>query len=233
MNNKNAYKRDAEYDMYSMDLSKVYYSKIVNEVLVGCSEGRVLDIGCYDGSLGAIFVENGYTVYGVEAHQEAAKEARQKGIEVVNDDIEEGLPWEDNSFDCVVAAEIIEHLYDTDKFLKEIKRVLKDNGLLVLSVPNTACFTNRIKIWFNQYPRYCEYRAGTAGGHIRVYTSEAIRTQVIEHGFDIVRMRGANFPMPMANKYVPDFIKKAAVRLGDCFPALSGQIIISMWNRKR
>ena len=232
MNVQNAYKREARYDGYHMDLSKVYYSKIITEVLSGCPKGVLLDVGCYDGSLGEVFVKKGYSVYGVEAHDEASEKARGKGIDVIKDDIEKGLPWQDNFFDCVVAAEIIEHIYDTDKLLDDMKRVLSKNGLLVVSIPNTACFTNRIKLLFNRYPRYCEYQAGTAGGHIRVYTLEAIRSQLVEHGFNIVNIRGANFPLPMENPHIPDIIKKTAVFFGDYMPGLSGQIIVSARNEK-
>jgi len=232
MMSENAYKRTAKYDDYSMDISKVYYHKIIRDVLGYCNGGPLLDIGCYDGSLGEVFLKKGYEVYGIEAHHEASKKALEKGIKVIKKDIEEGLSWDDDTFNCVIAAEIIEHLYDTDRFIMEIKRVLKNNGVFVMSFPNTACLTNRLRLLLNLYPRYCEYQAGNSGGHIRVYTFGTAVSQIKEHGFDILRVSGANFPLPMHSRLIPNFIKKSAVFLGDYFPALAGQIIISARNKK-
>jgi methionine biosynthesis protein MetW len=232
MKTENRYSRIAEYDEYSIDLSKVYYHKITEQVMKYCHEGSLLDIGCYDGSLGELFLKKGYSVYGIEAHDEAFAKASQKGINMVKQNIEEGLPWERDLFDCVIAAEIIEHVYDTDRFLEEIKRVLKKDHILVLSIPNVACLTNRLKLLWGSYPRYCEYQAGASGGHVRVYTLNAIRDQLVHHGFEILGARGANFPLPMHVNAIPSFIKKIAVRLGDHTPGIAGQFIITARNRK-
>jgi 2-polyprenyl-3-methyl-5-hydroxy-6-metoxy-1,4-benzoquinol methylase len=232
MTSEHAYKRPAEYDDYMMDLSKAYYRKITRDVLQYCNGNSILDIGCYDGSLGEVVLKKGYKVYGVEAHHEASRRALEKGIEVVKRDIEEGLPWPDNTFDCVIAAEIIEHLYDTTRFIKEIGRVLKPGGVFVMSVPNIACLTNRLRLLLDLYPRYCDYRAENAAGHIRVYTMGSAVSQIKENSFDILRVAGANFPLPMHSRFIPIFVKKLAIFLGDYFPSLAGQIIISARNKK-
>ena len=61
---KDAYCREAKYDEYTMDLSKVYYHKIIKEVTRECPKGSILDVGCYDGSLGEVFLNKGYRVSG-------------------------------------------------------------------------------------------------------------------------------------------------------------------------
>jgi len=222
------YARKASYEDYRIDLDKAYYQRILSEVrrhAPGQGVRRVLDIGCFDGTLVSQLVPD-WDAYGVEGHKDAARRANEKGVRTENRDIDKELPFESVFFDCVIAAEIIEHVYDTDRFLSEIRRVLKPGGLLVLSTPNIACLTNRVKLLFGKYPRYAEYRAGGAG-HIRVYTSFAIRDQIRENGFTVLKFAGCNLPLPMHAAWVPDWMKRFAVAGGDYFPGLAGQVVIT------
>jgi len=63
------------------------------------------------------------------------------------------LPFENNYFDFVFAGEIIEHLFDSRFFLKEVHRVLKINGYLILSTPNLARIDDRLKFLLGKTPR--------------------------------------------------------------------------------
>jgi len=63
------------------------------------------------------------------------------------------LPFENNYFDFFFAGEIIEHLFDSRFFLKEIHRVLKINGYLILSTPNLARIDDRLKFLLGKTPR--------------------------------------------------------------------------------
>lgn len=228
MENVSVYKREASYTEYSIDLNKVYYQRIIREIrqaVPAASGKKILDVGCFDGGLASQFIPD-YQVFGLEGDIQARETARGRGVHAVLHDLEKPFPFADNEFDGLIAAEIIEHVYDTDFFLREIRRVLKKDGTLVMSIPNIACLSNRIKMLFGGYPRYAEYKAGGAG-HIRVYTANAIRSQLIENGFKIHRFVGCNLPMPMHHKAVPVWLKKLAVKGGDFFPGIAGQVIIT------
>lgn len=69
--------------------------------------------------------------------------------------INKGIPLKDNSIDIVLAGEIIEHLFSPFKFIREIHRILKKGGVLILSTPNTCSFINRIKMLLGDLPAYC------------------------------------------------------------------------------
>ena len=70
-------------------------------------------------------------------------------------DINKGLPLKKGSIDIIIAGELIEHLYNPFKFIREAHRILKKGGFLVLSTPNVCSLTNRFKMLFGNLPSYC------------------------------------------------------------------------------
>jgi 2-polyprenyl-3-methyl-5-hydroxy-6-metoxy-1,4-benzoquinol methylase len=153
--------------------------------LVGKNK-RVLDIGCYDGHIAERLLNNGNQVYGVDSSPQAVKLACTKGIKAVSADIEEDVfPFAERFFDCIVAAEIIEHLFDTDAFLEKIKRLLVDRGELIITTPNLATFGRRLMLLLGKNPLIEVSSQGDAGGHIRYFVKESLFGLLKEHGFSI------------------------------------------------
>jgi len=70
------------------------------------------------------------------------------GRPTIKCDLNKGIKLKNNSVDIIIAGEIIEHLRNPEFILNECKRVLKKNGILVLSVPNCCSFKLRIKLLF-------------------------------------------------------------------------------------
>lgn len=101
---------------------------------------EVLDIACGTGYGSHILSKAGAKrVIGMDIDKKALRMARQKyleeNLEFKHGDAEK-IGLEDDSADIITSFETIEHLDDPKQFLREIKRVLKDNGLLILSTPN-------------------------------------------------------------------------------------------------
>lgn len=108
---------------YYVDVSdRVRIEKILN--LVGRNK-KVLNVGCYDGSIGEKLLKRGNEVYGLDASEEMINLAKRKGVKSVVGNLEKSLPFESDTFDTVVAGEVLEHILDTGLFIDEIKRVLK------------------------------------------------------------------------------------------------------------
>ena len=103
----------------------------------------VLDIASGSGYGTKMLAESAKFVYGVDVNEEAVKYARQeyggKNIEYILGDGEK-IPLEDSSVDVVTTFETIEHIKDYRKFIKEVKRVLKPDGLALVSTPNDLEF---------------------------------------------------------------------------------------------
>jgi SAM-dependent methyltransferase len=112
--------------------------------LVGGPGRRVLDLGCRYGALTRAYAE-GNEVVGVDVDRDALAEAAKLGIETRWADVEQPLPFEDESFDVVVAGELLEHVRDPERLVAEARRLLRPGGRLVGSVPNAFRLLNRLR----------------------------------------------------------------------------------------
>lgn len=118
---------------------------------VGGPGRKVLDLGCRDGALTRAYAE-GNELVGVDADREALEEAGKLGIETHWADLDAPLPFPDESFDVVVAGELLEHLRDPARLVDEAKRVLRPGGTLVASVPNAYRVKNRLRFLLGRRP---------------------------------------------------------------------------------
>ena len=133
---------------------KNYIDRLINSVKSIGSKSFV-DIGCFDGaltkkistSIGADIVN------GIEIEKNAIKKATEKGINIIKQDISL-KKWDinSNSFDFVFSNQVIEHLYSVDNFILEIKRVLVNDGYLLLSTENLAAWHNIFSLLLGYQP---------------------------------------------------------------------------------
>jgi methionine biosynthesis protein MetW len=112
------------------------------QALVPLSARRILDLGCSAGALGAAVKERqGALVVGVEVNAEYAAAARKRLDRVVVSDIEmflrESRP-EESPFDCLIAADVLEHLVNPWEVLDRAVGLLQPGATVVISLPNIA-----------------------------------------------------------------------------------------------
>ena len=118
---------------------------------VGGPGRRVLDLGCRYGALTRAYAE-GNDVVGVDVDRDALAEAAKLGIETRWADVDEPLPFADESFDVVVAGELLEHVRDPQRLVAEARRVLRADGSFVGSVPNAFRLKNRLRFLLGRKP---------------------------------------------------------------------------------
>jgi SAM-dependent methyltransferase len=111
----------------------------------------VLDLGCRDGALTRSYVA-GNTVVGVDIDGDALARAADLGIETLRTNLDEGLPLPAETFDVVVAGELLEHLRFPERTIAEANRLLKPGGTLVGSVPNSYRLKNRLRFLLGKPP---------------------------------------------------------------------------------
>lgn len=130
---------------------------------------RVLDIGCGTGWIGEQLTREGKKVIGVDIDPGALRDARQRESETIRVDIEaSGLPFDDQTFDGVIAKDILEHLVRPGPAVEEISRVLRPGGVAVVSVPMA-----KPKVVYDDYT------------HIRGFTESAVVTLFRDYGFTV------------------------------------------------
>ena len=135
-----------DYDRFARDyeaenatsLLNAYYERPAVLDLVGDVRGRrILDAGCGSGPLAAELVARGADVTGFDGSPAMIDLARRRlggTVPLTVHDLAEPLPYEDESFDVVVASLVLHYLEDWDAPLAEIRRVLRPGGRLVASV---------------------------------------------------------------------------------------------------
>ena len=111
--------------------------------LLGRGPGRALDVGCGNGDFLLSLKRRGWEVHGVEYSAEAAELARAKGIAVHRGELTSAA-FPANFFDLVTLWHVAEHLPEPLTELAEVRRILRDDGLIVLEVPNSDCLTRKL-----------------------------------------------------------------------------------------
>jgi 2-polyprenyl-3-methyl-5-hydroxy-6-metoxy-1,4-benzoquinol methylase len=95
-------------------------------------KGNLLDIGAGTGDFLAVAQQNGWKITGIEPNEKAKNIAINKGISFV----ENSELLEKESFDTITMWHVLEHIPDLELQIKELKRLLKPNGTILIAVPN-------------------------------------------------------------------------------------------------
>lgn len=109
----------------------------------------ILDVGCGMGKLGVLLKQQDPSrrVSGIELYADAAAEARRVLDNVTVGDIETtGFPFTAASFDCIIFADVLEHLRDPDAILRQARTILRPGGCIVCSIPNMRHYTAILRL---------------------------------------------------------------------------------------
>lgn len=108
---------------------------------------RVLDIGCSSGNFGAeLKRKKNCTVFGIDIFEDDLKLAKKQLNKVYRRNIEQDEIGDLGTFDVILMADVIEHLFDPSTALKKVAKQLNKNGRFVFSVPNMANIATRLEL---------------------------------------------------------------------------------------
>ena len=177
---------------------------------------KILDIGCGDGSFIRKFRSDS-EVFGIDISQQAVKRAKDNGVNAYRLNVsKEKMPFHNRCFDIVYMGDVIEHLVNPDFAVREVKRVLKSDGHLVISTPNLASWYNRLLLLVGFQPVFSEVSTakvfGRSGnlpvGHLRIFTEKSLKEFLRYYGFEILQLRGASFEaLPRISKIIDRFFQ--------------------------
>jgi len=144
----------------------------VKLLLRGIKNPKILDVGCGTGGTSNIFLKFGNLI-GIDISFSALKIASKKGLENIFRSNLTNIPLQDEIFDIITALDVIEHVRDDSIVLLELKRLIKNTGYLIITVPAFQF------LWSEH---------DVALSHYRRYTISTLTKVLTDSGFEITRI---------------------------------------------
>lgn len=169
-------------------------------VAMGGKGDCILDIGCGNGHLLYQFRDSFKKLVGLEYSAHRLSQAKANLIDFnfvpLQGSAEDMSTIETNSVDRIVSADTVEHVPDVYLAAKEMYRVLKPNGTLVINTPNIAFIKKRLLLCLGRFPATSQPNEGIGsdilydGGHLHYFTFRSLRIILQNAGFSMIRKIG-------------------------------------------
>jgi methionine biosynthesis protein MetW len=169
----------------------------------------VLDVGCGNGYLGAILADRGFRVTGLERSGGYGADF-PANVELVEADLEQGLPELSRRFDYVLAADVLEHFRRPERLLQQLRSVMKPGAWLIASFPNSGHFYFRLNVLLGRFPQHDTGLFDRT--HVRFYMLDGWRKLLRDTGFAIESWQVTGVPVGLAFRRLAD---TALIRLAE------------------
>ncbi len=210
-----------------------YYEFARPEVLslIPTSARQVLDVGCGAGMLGAsLKARQGATVCGIEWNHEAAQAAKSRLDEVLIGDAEQmDGAFPDGRFECIVCADVLEHMRAPDRFLRQARAWLAPEGQLVASIPNVGHHT---VVGSLLQGNWTYESAGLLDrDHLRFFTRREIEALFRRTGLRVTSLRAVPGPgyQQWAEQGQPGRVDVAGLRVEGLTPEEAEGFFVYQW----
>jgi 2-polyprenyl-3-methyl-5-hydroxy-6-metoxy-1,4-benzoquinol methylase len=172
--------------------------------LVDRKYSQVLDVGCSTGNTGVMLKDHGLCDYvtGIELFEETAKVAKTRLDVVIVGSVESALDKvQDQSMDCILCLDVLEHLVDPWSVIKRLGTKVKSDGIIICSIPNIR----HVSVLFNLIVRG-QWRYTDSGmldrTHLRFFTKDSCYQLANLEGFAVEEIHGHIGPKSRALNYL-------------------------------
>ncbi len=176
----------------SFEKDEDYYQGVRTDLvgLVPHIRGRVLEIGCAEGlTLDYLHTEFGCEVVGLDYCESALAKARSKGFEVYVCDLNsQQIPFNDGEFDYIIIGDVLEHLYDPWSVLNGVVKTMKDDGSILISIPNVKHYSLLKDLILRDRWEYSETGLLDVT-HIRFFTFDSIMKLLARSGLTLTTVK--------------------------------------------
>ena len=156
---------------------------------------RVLDVGCASGYLAKILTARGFAVIGIDKPG-AISDGFPPTATLIPADLDSGLPPLTGTFQFILCADVLEHLRDPAKLLREIRAYLAPGGKLLASLPNSGNLYFRLNVLMGRFPQHD--RGLFDRTHLHFYTWATWVNLFTKSGFMIEGVRCSGVPVGLA-----------------------------------
>lgn len=146
---------------------------------------KVLDLGCATGYFAKELKKKHCDVTGIEFERKAVKQAQKWCVQAYQGDLEhvESLHISDHTFNYVLLLDVLEHIQNRNVLLSKIHQWLTDDGRLIISTPNIAHISIRLKLLFGDFT-YTDYSILDTT-HVHFFTKKTLCETLAKAGFII------------------------------------------------
>ncbi len=183
---------DKYIDEIQADIKVNYFTPVIKHVIHNNSYEKICDIGCGNGVFTAYLKHllPNCELHGIDSSDYALNKAIENGfdkISMVNDFSSDLIPYSDESFDLIICKDVLEHLVNPMHLVKEMHRLLKKDGKLLIHVPNHFSIWGRLRFLLNnQIDTFSYFKESDRYNfpHIRFYTYDSLLNMTKKAGFN-------------------------------------------------
>jgi len=173
-------------------LHKNCIERVLTEISIKYKQKkRFLDMGSGDGSRTVLFAQFGREIFGVDRLDWRKKTLIDKIKFKKADFLKKSLPYADNFFDIIFSFDVIEHLLKPQIMLREMRRLLKDDGILIISTPNRHRWAGFILLLLGlrkiPYFPNPDHSRDPYSAHEIEYTYSELQRLLEKEGFTIIK----------------------------------------------